>query len=69
MYFFGSRQPGGSDSEEVLPIHVAICITYKDVLALELVTAKRVLVPDSIQVGIKDKSVDFFNYLISYLCR
>ncbi|KAJ3185979.1 TBC1 domain member 8B [Gaertneriomyces sp. JEL0708] len=41
---------------------IAICIAFKDVLSLELINANRVLLPDSVQIGIKDKNYIFSLY-------
>ncbi len=61
LYFFGAAQPGMAP-EETLPGRVSLYVAYKDVLSLELVHAKRVLNPDSIQVGVKNKVVPFFTH-------
>ena len=52
LYFFGTRQSGDTENT---PNNIEVQIAFKDVGSLELVSAKRLLVPDSIQVGVKDK--------------
>lgn len=53
VYFMGKRQ----ESSNEIPLEINISITYRDVNTLELVAAKRVLIPDPIQIGIKDRVV------------
>ncbi|TPX34238.1 hypothetical protein SmJEL517_g03161 [Synchytrium microbalum] len=48
--------------------HVRIRIPYKDVLGLEMVTAKRVLMPDSIQISLKDSNYSFSLYFYRKDC-
>ncbi|KAL2911819.1 hypothetical protein HK105_208669 [Polyrhizophydium stewartii] len=62
VYYFGTRQPGPADQDAGLPFNFTILIPFKDISSLELVGAKRVLVPDSIQVGTKDKMFTFSLY-------
>ncbi|KAH6573779.1 hypothetical protein BASA61_005347 [Batrachochytrium salamandrivorans] len=62
LYFSGTRQAGPADQDTSVPLSVSILIAYKDVNSLELVNAKRLLLPDSIQIGIKDKTFTFALY-------
>ncbi|KAI8926099.1 hypothetical protein BC831DRAFT_458036 [Entophlyctis helioformis] len=62
VYFFGTRQPGQADQDTSVPTSVAILFPYRQISVLELVTAKRALIPDSIQVGVKDKTYTFVLY-------
>ncbi|KAL5033200.1 hypothetical protein RTP6_001200 [Batrachochytrium dendrobatidis] len=67
LYFSGSRQAGQGDQDASIPSNVTLLITYRDVNSLELVNAKRLLLPDTIQIGVKDK-VEVFRILTS-LCN
>ncbi|KAJ3283578.1 hypothetical protein HK104_010324 [Borealophlyctis nickersoniae] len=62
--FHGSRPPGQTSDSDTgqLEQNVTVCIAFKDVFSLELVNAKRVLLPDGIQIGVKDKSHVFSLY-------
>ncbi|KAJ3035820.1 TBC1 domain member 9, partial [Rhizophlyctis rosea] len=59
--FHGNRAPSPGD-DPTLPLGVAVNIPFKDVTALDMVKAKGVLMPDSIQIGIRDKSHAFSLY-------
>ncbi|KAJ3026290.1 hypothetical protein HDV00_012031 [Rhizophlyctis rosea] len=74
--FHGTRAAGQADDPS-LPLNVAVNIPYKDVLSLEMIKGKGVLMPDSIQIGIKEKSYVFSLYFyrkevfrtLCYLCN
>jgi hypothetical protein len=59
LYFTGKRQ-NPSESTPEYPNEIYFSILYRDVDSLEIVGAKRVLVPDAIQIGTKEKQVTFF---------
>ncbi len=43
------------------PKHVCIYMPYREVTTLELVTSKRVLAPETIQVGVKATNLVFIS--------
>ena len=57
LYFTGKRPAPPSESDPEWPFEIYITILYRDVEALDIVGAKRVLIPDAIQVGTKSKQV------------
>ncbi len=59
LYFTGKNQ-NPSESTPEYPNEIYFSILYRDVDSLEIVGAKRVLVPDAIQIGTKEKQVTFF---------
>ena len=63
LYFTGKRS-NPSESTPEYPYEIHISILYRDVDYLEVVGAKRVLVPDPIQIGTKEKQVSSSSLLI-----
>ena len=58
--FFTGQRSNPADATPEIPFEVNISLLYREVSSLEIVGAKRVLVPDAIQLGTKDKQVSFF---------
>lgn len=67
LYFVGVRQtamlPPDAD-EEPLPLNVQLAITFKDVRSLEIVNSKKMLMPDSIQIGLPNNKLVGFIFLV-----
>ncbi|KAI8900293.1 rab-GTPase-TBC domain-containing protein [Globomyces pollinis-pini] len=60
LYFIGKKQ--SLDIQSDVPNDVSVSLLYRDVNSLDLVNAKRVLIPDSIQISTKDKTHTFTLY-------
>jgi hypothetical protein len=56
IYFTGKR-PNLAEATAEYPADILITILYRDINGLEIVSTKRVLVPDAIQIETKERQV------------